>query len=1490
MKRSREDGYMGSQPRRSNGPARGEPSGQPQQQSVGTQKLTTNDALAYLKAVKDMFLDKKEKYDEFLEVMKQFKAAMIDTAGVITRVKELFKGHRNLILGFNTFLPKGYEITLPLEDEPPPKKPVEFDEAINYVNKIKTRFQYDEQVYKSFLEILNLYRKRNKSINEVYQEVALLFHDHQDLLEEFTHFLPDSQAMANTQHASSARNSSINVLRREDKSLGMPVIRQSHGEKRDRGVHMDRDLSVDCPDPEHDKSSGKVDKEQKKRVDKEKKDRRERGDKDDKDSEHDRERERDRDLDNMQRHKRKSARVADELIRKQSQAGEGVESFGAQSTGAASSFEEKNVLKGVYTQEFPFIEKVKERLHDGDTYQEFLKCLHIYSKEIISRSELQNLVADILGKYPDLMEGFNEFLSQCENIDGYLAGVINKKSLWTEGQVAKPKVEKDREKDQERERDERDKDKDRERKERDRLEKNVPFVPRDVTSHKVSLNPSKDKYMNKPISELDLSNCDRCTPSYRLLPKNYPTPPASQRTELAAAVLNDVWVSVTSGSEDYSFKHMRKNQYEESLFRCEDDRFELDMLLESTNVTTRRVEELLEKMQDSNSKLDGQIRIEDHLTAINIRCIERIYGDHGLDVMDLLRKNAAVALPVILTRLKQKQDEWSRCRADMNKVWAEVYAKNYHKSLDHRSFYFKQQDKKSLSTKALLSEIKEINEKKRKEDDVLLAIAAGNRRPIIPNLEFEYNDPDIHEDIYQIIRYSCDEVCTNTEQLDKVMRIWTNFLEPLLGVPPRPQGAEDTEDVVKSNKGHNHSVKTNGTSAGDSDGSPCAAADGTGTPTNHNKPQAHPGGSSDEPATEQAPSCKGRLLVNCGNGDANLSSKQDVHNDTDQFVRKSDGKVVTNAAVVSNPMGDGMPGVTIHMASTERTSDSNLAHAVARSEMNQGRVNLEHVLGTGTMLSKAGHTITESELERKPNDDMLLLGGDGGDNNKAVEVTIERSMADASSKPDASPLVCTSTYRENSSSTFKPEREEGELSPNPDFDEDGFVAYGDGSIENMSKAKDNNNNKNNSSPLASASRQYHHQVRHGEEEEICCGEEAGGEHDADADDEGDESAQRSSEDSENVSEGGEEVSGSESGDGDECSREEEEEEDEEHDAKAESEGEAEGMADAHDLDGDGISLAFSERFLLSVKPLAKFVPLALRGSEHRGSRIFYGNDSFYVLFRLHQTLYERILSAKMNSLSAEKKWRTLKDTSPPDLYAKFRSILYSLLDGSADNTKFEDDCRAIIGTQSYVLFTLDKLIFKIVKQLQAIASDEMDNKLLQLYAYENSRAPGKFIDLVYHANARVLLYDENMYRFECSSGPTRLSIQLMESGHEKPEVLAISMEPSFAAYLYSEFLAVIPYKKEIDGVFLKRTKQKYGSDDESSSSCLALEGVRVVNGLEYKISCNTSKVSYVLDTEDFLIRMGRKRRRGNLSSQDDTSSLNNYEPRVKRFRRFLSRA
>ncbi|KAL6969503.1 hypothetical protein U1Q18_029215 [Sarracenia purpurea var. burkii] len=548
MKRSSDDVYVGSQPKRPIVSSPAEPSGQPQTMNAGsTQKLTTNDALTYLKAVKDIFQDKREKYDEFLEVMKDFKAQRIDMSGVISRVKELFRGHRDLVLGFNTFLPKGYEITLPPEDEPPlVKKPVEFEEAINFVNKIKTRFQGDDHVYKAFLDILNVYRKQNKSITEVYQEVTGLFREHPDLLVEFTHFLPDSSAAASLPHTLSGRNS---IFHHDDRSspamrhIQKPII-----------SYTDHDLGVEQAEIDHDKASLRADKEQRRRGEKEK-ERKER-ERDDRDFEHDA----------TQRfpYKRKFARRTEDSIADQlHQGGEGAEDFGMHP--GSSSYDDKTALKSMHSQEFAFCEKVKERLRGSDAYQEFLKCLRIYSREVITRSQLQNVVGQLLGRHPDLVEGFDDFFTRCETLE----------SLWNEGNLSRSLKVEDRDRDRDREKDDRDSDRGHENRERDNQpNEGVALGNKDVAGHKMSLFSCKDnKYIAKPIHELDLSNCEQCTPSYRLLPKDYPNHSASQRTEVGAQVLNDHWVSVTSGSEDYSFKHMRKNQYEESLFRCEDDRF-----------------------------------------------------------------------------------------------------------------------------------------------------------------------------------------------------------------------------------------------------------------------------------------------------------------------------------------------------------------------------------------------------------------------------------------------------------------------------------------------------------------------------------------------------------------------------------------------------------------------------------------------------------------------------------------------------------------------------------------------------------------------------------------------------------------------------------------------------------------------------------------------------------------------------------------------------
>ena len=75
-------------------------------------ELKVEDALLYLDQVKLEFGDRPRIYNEFLEIMKNFKAQEVDTLGVINRVRRLFHGYNNLILGFNTFLPEGYKIEM----------------------------------------------------------------------------------------------------------------------------------------------------------------------------------------------------------------------------------------------------------------------------------------------------------------------------------------------------------------------------------------------------------------------------------------------------------------------------------------------------------------------------------------------------------------------------------------------------------------------------------------------------------------------------------------------------------------------------------------------------------------------------------------------------------------------------------------------------------------------------------------------------------------------------------------------------------------------------------------------------------------------------------------------------------------------------------------------------------------------------------------------------------------------------------------------------------------------------------------------------------------------------------------------------------------------------------------------------------------------------------------------------------------------------------
>ncbi|KAK2458449.1 paired amphipathic helix protein Sin3 [Trifolium repens] len=165
--------------------------------------LTTKDALTFLEAVKVAFQDERGKYDEFLKILKDFKASKISTIGVSSRAKELLKGHKDLILGFNNFLPKGYEIDV--------RRKQTVDDALAFLKAVKVAFQNETEKYDEFIEILKDFKAGRTNSIGVTSRVRELFKEHIHLILGFNNFLPNEYQLVSRSVPSTGRNTFIDL-------------------------------------------------------------------------------------------------------------------------------------------------------------------------------------------------------------------------------------------------------------------------------------------------------------------------------------------------------------------------------------------------------------------------------------------------------------------------------------------------------------------------------------------------------------------------------------------------------------------------------------------------------------------------------------------------------------------------------------------------------------------------------------------------------------------------------------------------------------------------------------------------------------------------------------------------------------------------------------------------------------------------------------------------------------------------------------------------------------------------------------------------------------------------------------------------------------------------------------------------------------------------------------------------------------------------------
>ena len=225
----------------------------------------------------------------------------------------------------------------------------------------------------------------------------------------------------------------------------------------------------------------------------------------------------------------------------------------------------------------------------------------------------------------------------------------------------------------------------------------------------MQLEDLKDDEAHGYIADYDWSTSEKLGPSYRATPRHWEQWKCSGRTgnALCTEVLNDSWISVPTGTEEGSFKSSRKNQYEELLFKCEDDRFELDLLVEGNVSAIRQLEILLASFRTLSPSALATFQLnESDLHVLTIKAIRRVYGPRADEFIKMIMGKPSVAIPVVLSRLKAKDTEWNLARREWNVLWKQIFKKNYHKQLDHRSTVFKQEEKKMLTAKALFAELR----------------------------------------------------------------------------------------------------------------------------------------------------------------------------------------------------------------------------------------------------------------------------------------------------------------------------------------------------------------------------------------------------------------------------------------------------------------------------------------------------------------------------------------------------------------------------------------------------------------------------------------------------------------------------------------------------------------------------------------------------------------------------------------------------------------
>ncbi|RCI06627.1 Transcriptional regulatory protein sin3, partial [Rhizopus stolonifer] len=255
---------------------------------------------------------------------------------------------------------------------------------------------------------------------------------------------------------------------------------------------------------------------------------------------------------------------------------------------------------------------------------------------------------------------------------------------------------------------------------------------------------------------------------------------------------------------------------------------------------------------------------------------------------------------------------------------------------------------------------------------------------------------------------------------------------------------------------------------------------------------------------------------------------------------------------------------------------------------------------------------------------------------------------------------------------------------------------------------------------------------------------------------------------------------------------------------------------------------------------------------------FLCNSNYYCLFRLFQVFYERLskfkllsdrimanpdLGKKLNKTAIELDLVSNRfddiDLSKGHYHASL-DIIDRFLEGEYDQNTFEENLRYVCGIDAYVMFTVDKLLQSLIKQIQIVSMDKKSTDLLKQYI-EKQRSNTAF-SAYRNLIEDVLRSDENLYQIHFDKEIAR--IQLLDR--------AKTSQPGNESY--DEYMSsYINWMQTTKGIHVSLLRPSFLNRNLCPEN-RHFERICVKSHLRYKIEQQSYHMYYIVGSEDVLYR------------------------------------